>query len=91
MTARSKVALGVVASVIGALLLTNFFYRWPDLFPSVLRTLGNTLVGLSGSHSAEVNSDIELAFVLFACFVISGLAIVVVASVHSWLTHGNDA
>ena len=91
MITRSKILSGVVVSLIGAIFLTKFFYHWPDLFPTGLRALGNSLVSLSGFDSVEISSDIEISFVLLVCFVFSGLLFLVLTSAHSWLAHRHDA
>lgn len=91
MTEKRKAVFRAIAAVIGALVLTKIFYRWPDLFPSSLRSLGNTLVSFSGSQSAESSSDIELAFVLFASLIICGLLVAVVTWAYHWFAHRNDA
>lgn len=90
MSARSKLTLKLVAALIGGLILTKLIYRWPDLFPGALRALGNTLIGLSGSDSAEVNSNIELAFVFLISIAISFLVILIIASACSRLTQRDD-
>ena len=91
MTASRKAVSGMGFSLLGAIVLTKIFYRWPDLFPSSLRNAGNMLVNLSGAQSVEVSSDIELAIVLVTSFVTSGLAIVVVMLLYSRLAHRNGA
>ena len=59
--------LGLVVSIFGGLALAKIFDRWPDLFPGLLKSLGNFLVSLSGVPSAESSANIETCL-RHACF-----------------------
>ena len=84
MNIRRHVPTGLVATAIGAVALTKFFYDHPDLFPAGLRDLGTWLVALSGAQSSESSSNIEIAFVLMCSAVLVGLVVAVIAAAWAW-------
>lgn len=91
MTIRSSTLFRLLGALLGALVLTKLLYIWPDLLPSSLRDLGNAIIDLSGAQSAEVSSDIELAFVLLVSVLISGIVVMLATVILPRLLSRDDA
>jgi hypothetical protein len=54
------------------ILLVRFWYARPDSFPSPLKSLGNAMIDLVGTGSAEYAADLELLYlVLIALLVVA--------------------
>jgi hypothetical protein len=64
-------------ALLGAVSITKAVYSWPDLFPSMLKALGNAIVDAMGVTSAESSSNIEVAYV----FIVSLLLVLAVFAI----------